>query len=79
MQSTIFKSCLSHQQELFICAIRAHTHTLAYVFEVNALLTINGIREPCKVALNLIGSSQFVRSGQSCFHDDDKILMKNIL
>lgn len=77
MQSTVFRSCVSHQQELFICAIRAHTVT--YVFEVNALLTINRIRKSSKAELNLIGSSQFVRSGQSCFHDDDKILMKNIL
>lgn len=30
-----------------------------------------------KVELNLTGSSQFVRSGQSCFHDDDEIIMKN--
>lgn len=52
-------------------------HRPTYVFEVNALLTINGIRKSCKVKLNLIGSSQFVGSGKSCFHDDDKIQMKN--
>lgn len=77
MQSTIFESCLSHQQELFICTRRAHT--LTYIFEVNAPLIINGIRKSCKVELNLIGSSQFVRSGQSCFHDGDKSPMKNTL
>lgn len=56
-------------------------HTCSYTnilfFFEKALLTIDGIRKSYKVELNLIGSSQFVRSGQSCFHDDDKILMKN--
>ena len=72
MQSSIRKSRVSHQQELFI-------YTCAYVSEVKALLTISGISKSCKVELNLTGSGQYVRSEQSCFHYDDKILMRNTL
>lgn len=48
-----------------------------YVLMHQALLTINGIRKSYKVELTLIGSSQFVRPGQSYFHDEDQIVMKN--
>ncbi len=40
---------------------------ITYVFEVNALLTINRIRKSSKAELNLIVSGQFVRSGSKLF------------